>query len=216
MKLRLYHGSKAGIVGAIRPDSRAICDFGRAFYMGESREQPQTLICHAEQPKLYTLELDDEGLTTLDLGSNLRWALFVAYNRGAMSGYADTPLFGKLAALADGVDLIRGRIANDRVFQAVQMFFEHTITLETLGEVLKVANLGNQVCAVSERACERIRIVDTHELSAAECAGLRLKSENQRTRARELTDRLIDSRRRMPGVYFDELCEQYRSGEGIC
>jgi len=40
VKRRLYHGSKAGIAGMIRPDSRTTCDFGRAFYMGECEQQP--------------------------------------------------------------------------------------------------------------------------------------------------------------------------------
>ena len=183
--------------------------------MGESVHQPLTLVCHSAQPKLYTLEFDDTGLRTLDVGSDLLWALFVAYNRGEMSAYADTPLARRLSEMAVGVDVLRGRIANDRVFQTVQMFFERTITLETLGEVLKAVNLGHQVCAVSERACERVRIVSERVVSEAECASLREKSERQRQRATELTDRIVDARRRTDGIYFDELCEKYRSGEGL-
>lgn len=30
----LYHGSKNGLSGAIKPMSREKCDFGRGFYMG--------------------------------------------------------------------------------------------------------------------------------------------------------------------------------------
>jgi len=215
MVQRLYHGSKSGIVGQIRPSSRSTCDFGRAFYMGESEHQPLTLVCHSAQPKLYTLEFDDAGLETLDVGSDLLWALFVAYNRGEMSAYADTPLFQRLSVMTKDVDVLCGRIANDRVFQTVQMFFERTITLETLGEVLRAVNLGRQVCAVSDRACERIRIVSERAVSEVECANLREKSERQRQRATELTDRIVDARRRTDGIYFDELCEKYRSGEGL-
>ena len=211
----LYHGSKSGIVGPISPSSRSTCDFGRAFYMGESTHQPLTLVCHSVESKLYTLEFDDSGLRTLDVGSDLLWALFVAFNRGEMSAYADTPLVRRLAAMTEGVDVLRGRIANDRVFQTVQMFFERTITLETLGEVLKAVNLGHQVCAVSERACAHIRIVSERVVSEAECASLREKSERQRQRATELTDRIVDARRRTDGIYFDELCEKYRTGEGL-
>lgn len=211
----LYHGSKTGLVEDIRPSSRATCDFGRGFYMGEQEQQPLTLVCRATAPVLYSLELDDDGLKTLDVGSDLLWALFVAFNRGALTGYADTPLFAKMREMPDGVDLVRGRIANDRVFQAVQMFFDRTITLETLGEVLKAVNLGHQVCAISERACSRIRILSERHLDPSACERLRLQSENQRARAVALTDRIIDSRRRTDGIYFDELCEKYKSGEGV-
>lgn len=183
--------------------------------MGEQVQQPLTLVCHAAAPKIYELELDDDGLVARDFSSDTLWALFVACHRGAMSCYADTPLFRRLSGWGDGADILRGRIANDRVFQAVQMFFERTITLETLGEVLKAVNLGRQVCAVSERACSRIRILSERALDPAECENLRLRSERQRARAIELTDRIIDSRRRTDGIYFDELCEKYREGEGL-
>ena len=29
--MRLYHGSKSGIVGALAPKSRSCCDFGQGF-----------------------------------------------------------------------------------------------------------------------------------------------------------------------------------------
>ena len=45
-RMRLYHGSKSGIVGEIAPTSRDVCDFGKGFYMGTERTQPLTLICH--------------------------------------------------------------------------------------------------------------------------------------------------------------------------
>lgn len=214
--LTLYHGSKSGLVGPIRPASRATCDFGRAFYMGEDAHQPLTLICRGESPKLYQLEFDDSDLLCRDVGSAELWALLVAYNRGELAKYGEMPLTQKLRSFSDGVDVLRGRIANDRVFMTVQMFFERTITLETLSEVLKAVNLGTQVCAVSEKACSRIRVVSVRDVSAAECAGLREKSELQRHRAQDLTDRILLARRRTDGIYFDELCEKYRSGEDLC
>ena len=34
----LYHGSKNGLAGNIRPISRELCDFGKGFYMGAERD----------------------------------------------------------------------------------------------------------------------------------------------------------------------------------
>lgn len=31
----LYHGSKGGIKGNIKPISREFCDFGKGFYLGD-------------------------------------------------------------------------------------------------------------------------------------------------------------------------------------
>lgn len=214
--LTLYHGSKSGLDGQICPSSRATCDFGKGFYMGDDSHQPQTLICRAAKPKLYQLEFDTSELVCRDLGSDALWALFVALNRGAMLEYADTPLFARLRELSRSVDVFSGRIANDRVFVTVQMFLERTITLETLSEVLKAVNPGCQYCAVTSAACSHVRVVSERQLTTEECARLWEKSELQRHRAVELTNRIVDARRRADGIFFDELCEKYASGEGIC
>lgn len=48
----LYHGSRGGIDGLIRPISRVRCDFGQGFYMGESEEQAKGLIVEDSVPIL--------------------------------------------------------------------------------------------------------------------------------------------------------------------
>lgn len=67
MNITLYHGSKNGLNGKIQPISRKLCDFGQGFYMGTSMEQPSTLICNYSGSILYTLELDDSNLKTVEL-----------------------------------------------------------------------------------------------------------------------------------------------------
>lgn len=183
--------------------------------MGESARQPETLVCRAATPKIYELELELTGLSVLEVGTDLLWALVVACHRGAMGKYEGTPLFRAIRELVDSADVIHGRIADDRVFLAVNDFFERRMTLETLSEVLKAVNLGGQYCARTAKACGRIRIVGERALDRATCDSLAERSENQRHRAIELTDRIVGSRRHMDGVYFDELCERYLDGEGL-
>lgn len=45
--LRLFHGSRSGIVGKIAPISRPECDFVKDFYLGTESSQPLTLICRS-------------------------------------------------------------------------------------------------------------------------------------------------------------------------
>ena len=63
--IRLYHGSKGGLQGAIRPVSDAASDFGSGFYMGDEMTQPQTLICDDPNPVLYTLDFDSAHVLRL-------------------------------------------------------------------------------------------------------------------------------------------------------
>lgn len=209
----LYHGSKSGLVGPIRPASRDCCDFGSGFYMGDSPLQPQTLICRMERPWFYTLAFDMNGLVVSTFSSVREWALFIAYNRGAMAGYAGTPLEARMKAIVAGKDVLFGRIANDRVFYAAQRFFEGDITLEALADVLKALNYGNQYVALTERACSRVGIRSARVLSAAECDSLRQKSERQRAHAENQTNEILKAHRHQDGTFFDEICERLAAGE---
>lgn len=213
--MTLYHGSKSGLVGPIRPTSRDCCDFGRGFYMGDFAHQPKTLICRSNAPWFYELEFDPTGLSTGTFQSVRQWALFVAYNRGAMHDYDDTPLAARMRSISEGRDVLVGRIANDRVFYAAQRFFEGVITLETLAAVLEALNYGNQYVALTERACSQVRVKSVRQLSAAECEHLRQESERQRVQAENRTDEIIKSRRHQGGVFFDEICDRIASGEEV-
>lgn len=58
----LYHGSKNGIKGDIRPISRIACDFGQGFYLGDKEDQPKGLIAAYPNNKFYEIEYNSEGL----------------------------------------------------------------------------------------------------------------------------------------------------------
>ena len=206
--MRLYHGSKAGLVGAIAPTSRGCCDFGRGFYMGSEQHQPKTLICRSESPVFYELEFNPDNLVVRDLTVDLPWALFVAFNRGRMPDYAGTVVEDKLRELVAGADVLHGRIANDRVFFAAERFFDGTITIETLVAVLKALNYGDQYVAVTQRACDAVKILSERTLDATECRNLREQNNRQRARAEELTARIMRERRHMDGRYIDEICDE--------
>ena len=213
--LRLYHGSKSGIEGPISPIGSSVNDFGRGFYLGDEPSQPLTLICRGEKPTFYTCELDLAGLKVHRFDDGLDWALFVAWNRDMIPEEFRSAYDERFQALRGANDVLVGRIANDRVFQAVQFFFKRIITIETLCEVLNALNLGRQYCAISRKACQNIKILSERDVGPTERDNLRLKSDMQRKRADELTEKIIDSRRRTDGLFFDEICEKYASGEGL-
>lgn len=83
--IKLYHGSKKGLEGNIKPISRELCDFGKGFYMGTEQTQPMTLICNYENATMYNLEMDTSLLSVKELPLNIDWALFVAFNRGRLT-----------------------------------------------------------------------------------------------------------------------------------
>ena len=205
---RTYHGSKRGLEGAIRADrGNPAADFGAGFYMGTDAHQPQTLICGGPSPVLYTLDLDPSGLKVYEFQPGLDWALFVAFCRGLIPDrFLETPFACRYREIQGGYDLIRGKIANDRIFNTVQAFFRGELTDVALVRSLQALNLGDQVCAKTVAACARVTIVDSRMLSPAECEGLQIKAENQRQTAIRETDRIRVQYRR-EGAYFDEILE---------
>ena len=219
MKLRLYHGSKAGLDGAISPvRSRTACDFGQGFYMGVEPHQPRTLICgrDASKPTLYTLEFDETGLRLLQLQTNIDWALFVAFNRRLMKDYRTTRFYARYETMRRENDVIFGKIANDRIYDAVRGFFEGELKAGCLLEALQAVNLGDQYCALTPAACSAVRIVDEHALSEPEIEKYARESARQRELAVARTDQIFMSWRHRDGLYFDEILAQMAKEDAEC
>ena len=55
--MKIYHGSKNGIEGNIKPSSRIDCDFGTGFYMSESKHLCEAWVSDYKfkSPKVYEL-----------------------------------------------------------------------------------------------------------------------------------------------------------------
>ena len=208
--ITLYHGSKAVIEGRIAPISRSRCDFGKGFYMGTDAAQPLTLICNYPDACLYTLKADLSGLKVLEIGTNLDWALLVAYHRGRMESAKGTPLYQRISELSEGCDIIVGAIANDRMFVVLDRFFSGEITEQALIHSLSALQLGRQYTARTQKACDQIEIREEHRLSGMDREELKRRSEANRAEGIALADEIC-RRYRREGRYFDEILAE---GEG--
>ena len=205
-KVILYHGSKKGIIGDIAPISRGECDFGSGFYMGTDVLQPLTLICNEERPKLYAVELDMTGLKVLNMDVGIDWAMLIAYHRKEMENVRGTPIYERYAHMLDGYDVVIGHIADDRMYTELSRFFNKSLTDVALVNCLSALDLGRQYVAISERACERIRVLNETSLSQLELLLLRDMSIQRRKEGIALTERM-EVRYRREGRYFDEILE---------
>lgn len=200
----LYHGSKTGIEGDITPSSRNRCDFGKGFYMGTDPSQPLTLICDSEKPTFYEVEFDETGLKVLDVELGLEWAMLIAYYRGYMDEVKESAIYKDYADKAKGYDVIIGYIADDRMFQVLTGFFEKRITDTAMVSSLSALDLGRQHVALTEKACQRIKIIRARALSPLEIAAIKEKSIARREEGVSMTDRIMMEHRR-DGKFFDEI-----------
>lgn len=202
----LYHGSKHGITGDIAPISRGRCDFGKGFYMGTDHIQPLTLICNYPDAKIYTLRADLSGLNILNLEIGIDWALLIAYNRGKMDSIKDTPIYNQFANFSNGCDIMIGYIANDRMFVVLDRFFNGEITDLALIHSLSALKLGKQYVALTEKACDKIEILNEQIISEKDRIILKQESEANRCKGIALADEICRKYRR-EGKFFDEILE---------
>lgn len=200
----LYHASRFGISGNIQPISRSRCDFGKGFYMGTDPIQPLTLVCNEKNPVFYTMELNKENLSILEIEMGIDWAMLIAYYRGYMDDKTGSVVYEKYAHMADGCDVIVGYIANDRMYQVLTDFFERRITDTALIGSLSALKLGRQYVAITQKACDQIRIIKERPLQKLDLMILKDRSKIRRREGIELADRIVTEHRR-DGRYFDEI-----------
>lgn len=210
-RVLLYHGSKAGIKGSIEPKSRKQCDFGQGFYMGTEPSQALTLICDYESSQLYIVSLDTTRLEALEVPADINWAMLVAYNRGRMEKIQGTPFYNRYRDLIADKDLIVGCIANDRMFYVIDNFFIGNITDAALVHSLSALQLGKQYVAVSQKACDAVRIEREISLSYLERLFLKEVAEENRTAGVSLANDICRNYRR-EGLFFDEILDGVTPG----
>ena len=200
----LFHGSKTGIKGKIKPISRDRCDFGQGFYMGTQLQQPLTLICTHAESVLYVLEFDLNNLKVVHVPTDIDWAMLVAYSRGELEKCKGTSFYDKYRKMLEGSDVVIGSIANDRLFFVLDRFFEGAITDKGLVECLSALQLGVQYVALTEKACGQVKVISENILSELERLCLDDISKSNRQYGIETANEICKNYRR-EGRFFDEI-----------
>lgn len=216
--MKLYHGSKNGIRGHIRPDlGRSTCDFGTGFYMGDRPEQPMGLIAGWKDHRFYEIQFTEGDLKLKRFGNTpeeqLDWALFIAYNRNP-EWYADRKkLCEKYNGYHSDYDVIVGLIANDKMFQLLERFYDGTLCDKALIDGLSRVKLGNQYVLKTPEACrtERLQILSERQLSAKERKLALAQSEQKLNQMSGFIGELQRRYRRAEHVrFFDEIMEDWK------
>ncbi|MCR4662130.1 MAG: DUF3990 domain-containing protein [Clostridia bacterium] len=202
----LYHGSKSGLNGDIKPVSREKCDFGKGFYMGTTLEQTLTLICDFEESKFYIVSININGLERVEIPANIDWAMVVAYYRGRMERIKGSKFYNKYSSITSGKDLAIGDIADDRMFYVIDNFFLENITDVALVNSLSALELGKQYVALTEKACKAIKIEKEIPISFFEKKVIQKVSKENRQKGIDLANNICKSYRR-EGKFFDEILD---------
>ena len=204
----LYHGSRGGIIGPIRPRSRPGTDFGEGFYMGTDPMQTKALVANEPQPFSYALSVDFSHITreqvlVLD---RYEWIYAILHFRRTCRPFNGSHIDEAMGGLVEGFDFVMGPIADDRMNEAVRRFSANELTDEGLFACLASVRYGTQIVAKTEDACDRISVVAEQAMYEDEIDGILEYQRRQRRQARGVVTRLqVEYKGR--GRYLSELLD---------
>lgn len=201
----LYHGSRGGIEGEIKPSSRVLCDFGKGFYMGTDKMQAKGLIAEKREPVLYTVklklsEIPENKILVLD-GQD--WLNAVLAKRKLCEEFNKLKLARSWSKKLEKYDVIVGKIADDKMLDAIERFSTYGMTS---------TNYGEQYVAKTEFACSKIEILEEKVLKGAELQSAKDYAVKARIQAvHAIDDAIVSSRGK--GMYLDEIVKKERMKE---
>ena len=160
--MRVFHGSKVIVEHPLVDAGRANLDFGKGFYTTDFEEQA---IKWASRFKTFggsafinIYEFDKE------LASSFRYKIFESYDEewldfivACRNGKQDFCAF----------DIIEGGIANDKVFDTIELCLDGLISKnEALGR-LKYQKPNNQICFISQGILDKtLRFIESYEVNS--------------------------------------------------
>lgn len=150
--MTVFHGSTEEIISPLVNVGRRNLDFGQGFYITDLKQQAlswATRPANQGQKKflnVYELDMDDIYQSDYHIlhfdKYGREWLDFVVANR-------------KGEGLWKKYDLIEGGIANDRVFNTVELYATDLITAEEALQRLSYHKPNNQICITNQEIIER-------------------------------------------------------------
>lgn len=165
----LTHASKEGIIGNINIKySKLANDFGPGFYCGDSYNNSISFVSRYPNSSVYFIDFNPESLLKKEFKVDLKWMLTIAYFRGKLKKYKESPIIKKIINEIENVDYIIAPIADNRMFQIIDSFIEGEITDEQCKHCLAATNLGLQYVFLNDKAINNLSILERCFISTNE------------------------------------------------
>ena len=150
--MKLYHGSTVIVDKPLVSYGRDNLDFGKGFYTTSMQIQAekwvQRFISLGKKGIINIYNFDDTDIQkkyryNKFLEYNEEWLDFVLTCRGSSKEYQN-------------YDIIEGGIANDKVFNTVELFFTGLIDKSTALQRLKFEKPNNQICFINQEVIDNL------------------------------------------------------------
>lgn len=149
--MKVYHGTTMIVDAPLVGIGRRNLDFGSGFYVTDIEEQAiswATRPVNGSKPNILNkYELDSEAV----LSSGYRYKKFEAYD----SEWLDFVVGNRRGGTAwKDFDIIEGGIANDRIFNTIELYDAGLISKDEALERLKYEKPNNQICIISQQIAD--------------------------------------------------------------
>lgn len=159
--MEVYHGSNVRVEKPIIIISNRYLDFGYGFYTTTNKAQAENFAKKVSARRggvalLNTYELDESFIASSVKvkkfnGADAEWLKFVADNRnGVYSG--------------ESYDFIIGAVANDDVYQTLQLYLSGLYSEEQALSALKIKKLYDQYVFASEFSLKALKFISCKEV----------------------------------------------------
>ncbi len=144
--MKLYHGSTVIVEKPFVSYGRDNLDFGKGFYTTNLIEQ-------AEKWVQRFIVLGNKGIVNIydfderEIETRCRYKFFPEYNEEWLDFILACRSGSKIY---EEFDIIQGGVANDKVFNTVELFFQDLIDKSTALKRLKYAKTNNQICFINQ------------------------------------------------------------------
>ena len=212
-QITLYHGSEAKEVLPTFGLGNDRHDYGRGFYLTESRDLAMEWAVYKPNSQngwLHQFTLNTDELKVLDFTqlNILCWLAELMKHRDAADSkryrMLSARFIEKYAVPTDAYDVIKGWRANASYFYIAKAFVRDEIDVDILEELMTLGGLGIQYCLKSQKAFDNI-VENTTALQPVDFTEFNLKYNTRDITARENMRELIDSDRNKVTKVFSTL-----------
>lgn len=174
----LFHGSVSVLEHPVFGQGKAYNDYGLGFYCTEHIELAKEWACASNQDGYanhYQLVMD--GLSVLNLNSDnytiLNWLAILLENRKfvvaeGLPQRAKDYLLKNFMVDYKNYDVIVGYRADDSYFAYASDFVNNTLSLNDLGEAMRLGKLGEQIVLKSQKAFDALFFIEAIEANREE------------------------------------------------
>ena len=159
--IELFHGSNTIIRIPDLDAGRENVDFGKGFYLSADYTTSAKWACRRTNAICNNYKLDLSSLRIYEFALDKTWLDFVVCNREM-----ETPT-RKLAEIAQ-YDVLIGAIADDRLYQTLEMYVDGFISVDKAIEIMNCMDYGTQVVLKTEAAVNRLNFLGYNKITGQE------------------------------------------------